>query len=672
MFGMHEEGVVTQVNGEAQMEKCNQGEKAEVRLNWWLLAFCLLIISYLPALHHRGISLRMVGGLEVGHAGIQPHSLFVVLLIVLVINPLLKKFGGRMGISRGTTIAMYIVLGAGGIAVANFQYLELILVQLQYRISIAPPLYGDMIDSVSRLLIPTDPDAVKAMYVGDAAVPWAQWFWPIVLWSSLNFAMVVALTCIGILVRRRWMDIDRLVFPWAQPVLQMTKEPEKEGALLGEFWRNGRMWAGFAVGFLVLFLELAHERWLPWLPYIPRRNEYLKQLIAGYPALSPISQSMSLEFNFIPTQIGLFFLVPVNYLFSIWMFVILKAVIALFWGSLGLMAVPGIGVNSFHALGYGGFIVLGLAYMYMVRGDVRDLWRVAFRGGDLAETSEREGMSIRFAFIGLLVTMVFIVAFGTVLLNINIALMLGWVLIMFAGCITAGRGRSEALLPDSRIPFANLNSEFIGPFLGGSTLGVANTLGLGYLQRFSQTTLNGIIPFLLEGFKLGDDSGLRRRDVTRLVLLATAVASVFGLIWPLVQTYQVGINATGWWAFQRPDGWLTQPALQVKLGLAQAEAQPVVRTHFVIGSVVTAFLFKMTTSYVWWPLHPMGFLLAMMHPTQYFITLNAFLAWLFKILILRYSGAGGYKRAIPFFLGIAVGAQCIAVLRTILQIITGV
>jgi hypothetical protein len=575
-----------------------QSEETRSRLNWWLLVLCLLIVAYLPALHHRGISLRMVGGLEVGHAGIQPQSLFVVLLIVLIINPLVRKFGHRMGVSRGTVIAMYIILSAGGIAVANFQYLELILVQLQYRISIAPPLYGDMLDSVSRLLIPTDPEVVKAMYVGDAAVPWAQWFWPIVLWSMLNFAMIAALICIGILVRRRWMDIDRLVFPWAQPVLQMTKEPEKEGTVFGEFWRDGRMWAGFAVGFLILFLELANNRWLPWLPYIPRRSEYLKQLISGYPALSPISQSMSLEFNFIPTQIGLFFLVPVNYLFSIWVFVILKTLIALLWGGMGLMAVPGIGMNSFHALGYGGFMVLGFGYMYMVRGDIKDLWRVAFRGSDTAAHSEREGMSIRAAFICLFVAMVFIVVFGTVLLNINIVLMLGWILIMFTGCITAARGRSEALLPDSRIPFANLNSEFIVPFFGGSRLGVANTLGLGYLQRYSQTTLNGMIAFLLEGFKLGDDSGLRRRDVTRLILLAAAVASVFGLVWPLIQTYQVGINATGWWAFQRPDGWLTQPALQVKLGLAQAEAQPIVRTHFVIGSIVTFVLFKMTNSFL--------------------------------------------------------------------------
>lgn len=432
------------------------------------------------------------------------------------------------------------------------------------------------------------------------------------------------------------------------------------------------MWAGFAVGFLVLFLEVLSTRWFPWMPYIPRRINFIKQLISAYPALAPISQSMSWEVNFIPSQIGLFFLVPLNYLFSIWVFVIIKSLIALVWGSLGLMNTPGIGMNSFHAMGYGGFIMLGLGYLYMLRNDLKVLWRTAFHGGEVASHSEQEGMSIRAAFLGVIVSIGFVFLFGTMLLNINALLMVAWILLVFIGCITAGRGRSEALLPDARIPYANLNGEFLLPFLGGSTLRVTNMLGLGYLQRYSQTTLNGIIPTLLEGFKLGDESGLKRRDVTRLILAAAAVASIFGLIWPLIQTYQVGINATGWWAFQRPDGWLTQPALQVKLGLAQAEAQPSVRTHFVIGSVVTLFLFKMTTSYVWWPFHPMGFLLAMMHPTQYFMTLNAFLAWLCKFSVMRYFWADGYRRAIPFFLGIAVGAQFVMVLNVLLQAITGV
>lgn len=102
----------------------------------------------------------------------------------------------------------------------------------------------------------------------------------------------------------------------------------------------------------MLFLEVLSTRWLPWMPYIPRRIEFIKQLISKYPALDSISQSMSWEVNFIPSQIGLFFLVPLNYLFSIWVFVIVKSLIALLWGGLGLMATPGIGTNSFHPMGF--------------------------------------------------------------------------------------------------------------------------------------------------------------------------------------------------------------------------------------------------------------------------------------------------------------------------------
>lgn len=229
------------MNNELLKEKKVDSEPSNVRLDWWALIVSLIVVAYLPSLHHKALSLRTIGALEVGNAGIQAQSLFVVLLVVLVVNPLVRKFGSKLGVSRGTITAMYVMLSVGGIVVANFSYLELVLVQLQYRVSIAPALYGDMLDSISSLLIPTDLEAVKAMYVGDAAVPWGKWLYPIVLWSSLNFAMVVALTCIGVLVRRRWMDVDRLVFPWAQPILEMTREPEGNAMIFGPFWRDSRM-----------------------------------------------------------------------------------------------------------------------------------------------------------------------------------------------------------------------------------------------------------------------------------------------------------------------------------------------------------------------------------------------------------------------------------------------
>ena len=56
----------------------------------------------------------------------------------------------------------------------------------------------------------------------------------------------------------------------------------------------------------------------------------------------------------------------------------------------------------------------------------------------------------------------------------------------------------------------------------------------------------------------------------------------------------------------------------------------------------------------WWPLHPLAFAVS----SSWEINLvwgPLFLAWLFKSLLLRYGGRGGFQRSLPFFMGLMLG-----------------
>ena len=74
--------------------------------------------------------------------------------------------------------------------------------------------------------------------------------------------------------------------------------------------------------------------------------------------------------------------------------------------------------------------------------------------------------------------------------------------------------------------------------------------------------------------------------------------------------------------------------------------------------------------FFWWPLHPIGFPLAQTLPIRY-TWLSIMLAWLFKRYVLRYGGAGMYRRFVPLFYGLVLGHFTAMGFSMILALFTG-
>jgi hypothetical protein len=73
-----------------------------------------------------------------------------------------------------------------------------------------------------------------------------------------------------------------------------------------------------------------------------------------------------------------------------------------------------------------------------------------------------------------------------------------------------------------------------------------------------------------------------------------------------------------------------------------------------IGGGVMAILMFLRRHFLWWPLHPLGFVACgdwvMRH--YWFAIL---VAWLIKTVILKYGGIKAYRAARPFFYGLILG-----------------
>ena len=73
-----------------------------------------------------------------------------------------------------------------------------------------------------------------------------------------------------------------------------------------------------------------------------------------------------------------------------------------------------------------------------------------------------------------------------------------------------------------------------------------------------------------------------------------------------------------------------------------------------IGAGVMTGLLLMQRRFLWWPLHPLGFVVSMdrVMDTAWF---PVFLAWLIKTVLLKYGGLKAYQSLIPVFYGLILG-----------------
>ena len=83
-------------------------------------------------------------------------------------------------------------------------------------------------------------------------------------------------------------------------------------------------------------------------------------------------------------------------------------------------------------------------------------------------------------------------------------------------------------------------------------------------------------------------------------------------------------------------------------------SEPLAILFMGIGAAWAALLSLASYRWVSWPLHPVGLAVALTN-TVSIDWFGMFLAWLIKLLILRYGGIVLYRRMLPLFIGLILG-----------------
>ena len=493
------------------------------------------------------------------------------------------------------------------------------------------------------------------------------WLGPIVVWTAFIFVLLFCMFCIATLVRKHWVESERLTFPIVQIPLEITRNGGNT-----PFWRNPLLWAGMAVPLVLETINTVHFTIMPGMPYVALKPEASLQIDTHF--TSPPWNSMGYTvLAFYPFVIGLTYLLAQDVSFSCWAFYLGKkaeTIIATAFGFRDAGAGPAAQQIPYtNEQSVGAFIGVAIFSLLMARPALKESFRKVFRGDKSVDDSV-EPISYRMAYIGIAVSGSMLIAFG-VAMGLSPLLAVIFFGLFFVMALTFTRIRAEAGLPWGVGP-GGLSHGNIVSFAGTEALSTQELTGLSFLNWFDSDWRCLPQPAMIEAMKMADATTpkkLNARMMTPAIFVAIVVGTLAAWASTLGIYYHFGADSAsleGWrtgqghYQFDQLHSWLSSPQ---PMSLPRFEAA-------FIGLIVVAFLGTMRTRFVWWPLHPIGYAVANTGALDW-IWFPILIGWLCKAVILRYGGIKFYRVCLPFFMGLFIGDYAISGILSLIFLATG-
>ena len=535
-----------------------------------------------------------------------------------------------------------------------------------------------------------------------ASMPWQPWLMPLVYWGIFLMALYACMISVMTIMRKQWVDYERLTFPIAQvpqELCAMAAAPWARGSLL----RNKLFWIGFAVPFTVGTLT-ALKKLYPWVPTVPQRG-YITEI-----------GPKSLEFYLSFAVMGFTFLIPNRVAFSLWFLNLVSFTfrsILMKYGlemreSLGLYGAADYPIMAHQGMGAMLVFVVGSLYfsrrhikrvLVCAAGDVRawavgvpllgfcagfivwwalgwrmtglpqaacvavgtagvvalavwGLWRV-FREDvdeqrlyDAAEPSSY-ATAIVVVLLSLAVMACWLTKAGLPLFYT--AVFLGASLLIFYGItrVVAQCGLSVAIAPMMAPPFM------------ATTFGGANIVakGIGTLT-YGWVWMSDIRTTVMSSAAHGMYMTRRRgRGLFPLLMLAAAITFVVATLASIWLGYRHGgANLHSWFFIDGP-----KYTFKWALEYITTSKPPNYAGYFWsgVGAAIMAGLILAQRSLLWWPMHPVGFIVCSIYWTDV-LWVTIFLAWAIKLAVTKLGGNRLLRRGRLFFLGMILGQFTVA------------
>jgi len=590
-------------------------------------------------------------------------AIFLFFVFVFLVHTLLAAIHPRLGFHRQEMIVVYI-MAIVSCSIPTMGLTEYLLPIISGALYYATPEneWAALIHPhIPDWLVPQNFNAVKYFYEGapkDTPIPWQAWIVPLLCWLPLILALYFSMICIMVILRRQWIERERLAYPLAQVPLAMIEDAEPPSALK-PFFKSALMWCGFALPFLVGSLRALHN----YYNFIPTFT--LSTSIPLFRNTAALQIALSFP------MVGFSYFVGLDIALSIWFFNIIALI------QQGAFNVLGISSSEqlFYAGGFpiqahqglGAMFVLALFGLWTARFHIAQVCRKAFFNDPAIDDSD-EMLSYRTAVFGLLGS-ILVISFWLWQVGMDWWVVPIYLSAMFLMFLAITRVVAEGGIAAARAPL--IASDFVTSALGSSVLGPQTVTALGFTYVWAADIRTFVMASCANGLKLAEEQLQRHKRGLFWVMALAIIVSLVSSIWAMLYmsyTYG-GINLNGW--FFGPTGGPAYPFNFISGELNNPDGPDWIGWISTLsGGGIMGLLMFARQQYLWWPLHPLGFAVSTISMTNY-ISFSVFLAWLIKTIVLRYGGPTLFRRLRPFFLGLILGQFAVAGLWLIIDYFTG-
>ena len=573
-------------------------------------------------------------------------ALFLLFILAGLINPLLKSVHPRAGLNRGELLLIYIMMVMASPLPTLFagRFIGTILTPFYYAtpendwLTLIQP-------HIAEWLAPRDPKLMGSFYEGleqGQHIRWNDWL-PIFLgWTPFVWAIFLAMSAAMTILRRQWNEHERLTYPLVQVPLALSAEGIGNERI-APFFKNPVMWIGFATPAVWGTLHGLHY-------YFPEAVPIATNVDPIHFILPVFDNISELQFKFRFNILGFFYFLKTEIAFSLWFFNLFANVLRTTFGVLGITSSETLGGG--HSIinpilvhqSMGGMLVLFLFGLFAARKHLRAVFRKAFVGDSSIDDSG-EILSYRTAVLILLISsLITVIWFSLAGLPVWVAL----VFLFTAAALFVGFTRliAEGGLSDGSVPV--VPAAIVISAVGSSAIGaqglvvLATTYFWTNVRSFAMTSC-------ANSLKLGDGFG----------------GSKSPLFWTMLLAITIGLGSSMWVVMELSHSF---GALNLKIpggrhgsyDYAAALIRTPTEPHLwgwintAIGALFMLLLMLARWYFLWWPLHPLGYPVG---PTVIMdhLWFDMFLAWLIKVVVLRYGGVALYRKTRPFFMGMIAG-----------------
>ena len=605
---------------------------------------------------------------RLGTSHLPMGPLAILFVLVTTYNALARRFLPRLAWRRTELLLIYCVLLAS-VSLASTGYGAWVT-----QVSAAPFYFANASNKWQSLFFKYIPDwmhppdqgyIITGFFEGLASgqrIPWRAWLVPLGAWTIFTVLFLGAFGSWALIMRRRWIESEKLTFPLTQVPLTLvgteTPPPGRSSALFNRFF-----WIGFAIPAAVhAFQSLSF-----YFQGFPPLKLTDIDIGSGF-TMRPWNSLAGLRIFVVFSIIGVGYLLTSEISLSMWLFYWVHEIQMVVFTALGYGQ-----AQTWWATAYvernqeqGAFFALVFFLIWTARHEFAATWRAAFKRGWWKRADPTEPLPFVIAVLG------FFVCFAGMVVWLTLAGAYWYSAALFLLIFVVVATTLARLVNAGGAIFVECSwmpQDVALNFFGTKPIGNNSLTILSFPERdymFNQETI--LLPYLMDSLKIAHASRINGTRLAVGVGIAFLITVVCANYMVLRLAYQHGGLALRTGYFTEDAHWSLR-RLATNLNNPTPPKWPDM-IFTLIGAAFMALMLLVQRRFLWWPVHPLGFVMASTG-TARAIWFSFFLGWIIKSVVQRYGGYSSYRRLVPVAVGLVIGEYMVSAAFTVFDAIIG-